>query len=251
MTTSPCPKLKVKGFTLIELLVVIAIIALLAAILFPVFARARENARRSSCSNNMKQIGVGIAQYVQDFDETYPSHWLSNGSQPWYHAVYPYIKNTQVYQCPSNTLNQTFSFGGVSIQRDYICVSTGNGGTSNGVLASQGGPFGPDNSPGANLADIPSTATALQVVETYDPNSWAQFDITDLNHGRAFAGHLSTGTFLFVDGHVKALKPLATINEACGGIGSKNFWAKDSSTFTGTACTNAQTNLRAAAAKYD
>src|SRR6478735_7183314 len=63
------PGRKMRGFTLIELLVVIAIIALLAAILFPVFARARENARKSSCQNNLKQIGVGLAQYTQDYDE--------------------------------------------------------------------------------------------------------------------------------------------------------------------------------------
>src|SRR5687768_5924591 len=61
-----------KGFTLIELLVVIAIIAILAAILFPVFARARENARRSSCQSNLKQIGLGFAQYTQDYDEKMP-----------------------------------------------------------------------------------------------------------------------------------------------------------------------------------
>ena len=62
------------GFTLIELLVVIAIIAILAAILFPVFARARENARRSSCQSNMKQIGLGFMQYTQDYDEQYPAN---------------------------------------------------------------------------------------------------------------------------------------------------------------------------------
>ena len=64
-----------RGFTLIELLVVIAIIAILAAILFPVFARARENARRSSCLSNMKQIGLGMMQYSQDNDERYPPNW--------------------------------------------------------------------------------------------------------------------------------------------------------------------------------
>ena len=69
--TKPITKTR-SAFTLIELLVVIAIIAILAAILFPVFARARENARRSSCTSNLKQIGIGILQYVQDYDETYP-----------------------------------------------------------------------------------------------------------------------------------------------------------------------------------
>src|SRR5262245_16596913 len=68
--TSPFPK---TGFTLIELLVVIAIIALLAAILFPVFGRARESARRSSCQNNLKQLATGLLQYAQDWDEQYPA----------------------------------------------------------------------------------------------------------------------------------------------------------------------------------
>ena len=69
-----------KGFTLIELLVVIAIIAILAAILFPVFARARENARRTSCLNNMKQIGLGFMQYTQDYDEKYPPNMPETGT---------------------------------------------------------------------------------------------------------------------------------------------------------------------------
>ena len=87
--SSPRVSRLAKGFTLIELLVVIAIIALLAAILFPVFARARENARKSSCSNNLKQIGVAVMQYVQDYDETFPhQHWFSgcnefNGTAVW------------------------------------------------------------------------------------------------------------------------------------------------------------------------
>jgi prepilin-type N-terminal cleavage/methylation domain-containing protein len=70
-----------KAFTLIELLVVIAIIAILASILFPVFARARENARRTSCLSNLKQIGMGFMQYTQDYDEKYPmSYWIANPS---------------------------------------------------------------------------------------------------------------------------------------------------------------------------
>jgi prepilin-type N-terminal cleavage/methylation domain-containing protein len=72
------------GFTLIELLVVIAIIAILAAILFPVFGRARENARRSSCQSNLKQIGLGAMQYTQDYDEQYLPRWTDgNGNSGW------------------------------------------------------------------------------------------------------------------------------------------------------------------------
>ncbi|MHB8995633.1 MAG: DUF1559 family PulG-like putative transporter [Armatimonadota bacterium] len=118
-----------RGFTLIELLVVIAIIAILAAILFPVFAKAREKARQASCQSNLKQIGLALLQYVQDYDERGPI-FCSNGRVnagncggqlcgmvPYYAAninggspadgrsageqLFPYVKNTQIFYCPS------------------------------------------------------------------------------------------------------------------------------------------------------
>jgi len=134
------PVTRKAGFTLIELLVVIAIIAILAAILFPVFARARENAKRTGCLSNMKQIGTGIMMYVQDYDDTYPmTAWknadnpkpplsardIQNASLPyqrfdssidggatqnwttWMDYTYPYVKSLQVYQCPSRPLPWT------------------------------------------------------------------------------------------------------------------------------------------------
>lgn len=91
-----------KGFTLIELLVVIAIIAILAAILFPVFARARENARKSNCQSNLKQLGLAAIQYSQDYDEMI--FWGSYGNgQAWGDILQPYLKNTGVLNCPSAT----------------------------------------------------------------------------------------------------------------------------------------------------
>jgi prepilin-type N-terminal cleavage/methylation domain-containing protein/prepilin-type processing-associated H-X9-DG protein len=97
-----------RGFTLIELLVVIAIIAILAAILFPVFAKAREKARQASCLSNIKQLSLGIMQYVQDYDERLPAAWVGpNGPLPrvrWFDACEPYLKNTQVRFCPSHSI---------------------------------------------------------------------------------------------------------------------------------------------------
>jgi prepilin-type N-terminal cleavage/methylation domain-containing protein/prepilin-type processing-associated H-X9-DG protein len=125
-----------KGFTLIELLVVIAIIAILASILFPVFARARENARRASCMSNLKQVGLGLMQYTQDYDEKYPQNaWYptainNNSAMPsgkfkvyfgsmdhfvtWMDLIMPYTKSLQIFVCPSARFDQEFPSYGYS-----------------------------------------------------------------------------------------------------------------------------------------
>ncbi len=98
-----------RGFTLIELLVVIAIIAILAAILFPVFARAREKARQTSCLSNIKQVALSSLMYINDYDETLFGHvqgyrfpTAQTGPLNWAQQIYPYVKNDQVFVCPSS-----------------------------------------------------------------------------------------------------------------------------------------------------
>ena len=123
-----------KGFTLIELLVVIAIIAILAAILFPVFAKAREKARQSSCSSNLKQLAIAAVQYVQDYDERMPMHVVATNASPtwvyWPEGIQPYIKSVQLLVCPSDDSPASLgSFGGTyrtSYGYNWAWLGSGN-----------------------------------------------------------------------------------------------------------------------------
>lgn len=204
---------KRNAFTLIELLVVIAIIAILAAILFPVFARARENARKSSCMSNLKQIGLGVMQYTQDYDEKYPL--LSNGTdntnmqRNWGQMIFPYIKSTQVFACPSN--------GVVSSTSPLMAL---NGGADPKIPASYvANPRIMANLPNilCSLSSLTSSSQKIMVAEsgdTYPATGW--WDWTNANSwngmaSNSFRGHLAMGNFLFADGHVKSLKPINTM----------------------------------------
>ncbi len=113
------------GFTLIELLVVIAIIAILAAILFPVFAKAREKARQTTCASNEKQLTLGFLQYVQDFDETFPSEYLAYNNSYWPQRVYPHVKSTAVFSCPDDPTPNDIANSLAGKGDDYSQISYG------------------------------------------------------------------------------------------------------------------------------
>lgn len=236
-STKFCHKHCKSGFTLIELLVVIAIIAILAAILFPVFARARENARRASCLSNLKQLSLAAIMYTQDYDEKFPyaltviptdantpgGTWFG-GLWLWQQVLYPYTKSTQVYICPNGdgtrltapyqghyganyallpTGNDTIPVASISLAqvpaaaRTYMFFDAGNYYLSSGMVTSA--VSWNTYLPGAGDVGIAGCAGI--------GNSWMT---SDCQSGRHFDGV----NVAFADGHAKWLKSATVIQEA-------------------------------------
>lgn len=194
------------GFTLIELLVVIAIIAILAAILFPVFARARENARRSACQSNLKQIGLGMAQYTQDYDEklTPLARWDGAADIRWTSLLQPYVKSTQLFSCPSNSSTTDITNGG-GARNHYI--ANGNWGA-----AQAGFQYArPMDESSRLLSELTDPVRTLTVAEYSGTRADGFIWNTSAAGGMNPQNHLGMTNYLFADGHVKSMKPSVTV----------------------------------------
>ncbi|MEO7718839.1 MAG: DUF1559 domain-containing protein [Capsulimonas sp.] len=242
-----------KGFTLIELLVVIAIIAILAAILFPVFAKAREKARQISCASNMKQLALGLIQYNQDNDESMPTTNIIWGGG-WTGEIYPYIKSKGVYACPDDSTNPLSTEGGatplatrVSYGLNANVLSPYVDNAQNGY---QGNYFGRAGSTALAAQTAPASTVLLfelqgqQNVDVTDPRETAsaigvgasgtggcgsgidayycrakyatgKIDSYDIPNWSGNLGvHTDGANYAALDGHVKWLKP----NSVSGGL---------------------------------
>jgi prepilin-type N-terminal cleavage/methylation domain-containing protein/prepilin-type processing-associated H-X9-DG protein len=216
-----------KAFTLIELLVVIAIIALLAAILFPVFSRARENARKASCQSNLKQIGLGLAQYTQDYDERLvPGDDQGNTIRRHYaELLMPYLKSQQIFSCPSasGSKNECNPFGRFPVSYALNQIYELDNSRQSSWIFRAGSPM--------SLAAIEDTSRTVFIGDVQNQGAGSEEDFcyqvigsvvnaatppTTLgrtNSQGAFVNrHLDGANWAFMDGHVKWM-PISKIME--------------------------------------
>jgi prepilin-type N-terminal cleavage/methylation domain-containing protein/prepilin-type processing-associated H-X9-DG protein len=220
------------GFTLIELLVVIAIIAILAAILFPVFSRAREKARQTSCLSNVRQIGLAIAQYTQDYDERFPLAGYIIPSVGWrpLHQIMlpPYIRNDQIFSCPSVRWGiWSYGYYGALANRSLAEVGSpaetvmwgdkAQVGDANGISSSTGNPLDP-----ASWQEVGDGHWHMAYGRSFTSNGQgsSEWCWTTYGYRRPAPRHFNAPNIAFVDGHAKLMEirrligPL--VNTSCG-----------------------------------
>jgi len=234
--SSVCPR---NGFTLIELLVVIAIIAILAAILFPAFARAREKSYQTTCASNERQLGLAFSQYSQDNDEYIPSGTSANRAQGWAGQIYPFLKSVALFQCPDDKTPQAVSAAGVPeypisyamAQADLPCCNatvTTSAGTSTNppeptsisqftapassvcLVEEEGAWADPTDSQGPETTSPSGSGWSYLNYATCFTNAcnFATGSLPGTNSGVSIAGvHSGGSNYLCWDGHVKWLLP--------------------------------------------
>jgi prepilin-type N-terminal cleavage/methylation domain-containing protein/prepilin-type processing-associated H-X9-DG protein len=194
-----------KGFTLIELLVVIAIIAILASILFPVFSRAREKARQTSCLSNSKQLMLAVMGYTDDYDEVLPTNTMDTGAgiYTWRSMLMPYVKNTQIFMCPSNKINATEAFHSKmdSGEKSGYGMNVNHWGAGAATP-----PFGVDMGgceDASSVIFLFESDGSESVGEESDAHGWVP------TTGTWWKRHNDGSNLSFVDGHAKWMKPTA------------------------------------------
>lgn len=226
-----------KGFTLIELLVVIAIIAILAAILFPVFARAREKARTTTCQSNLKQLATALHMYAQDYDEKFCPNYIVKSPgiiAHWYETVQPYVKNAQLVVCPSSPYAGGIQAGVNPLDWNYIIghyagnnwVMTGSWGAVENSMASVTHPsetiFIYDAAYGWRWCGYPAANWwGAPNAQCYDIPA---VDLTQYGYG-SFERHNGGINIAFVDGHVKWMKANKVGLGEAAGYGSTLYTA--------------------------
>lgn len=222
-------RLSHRAFTLIELLVVIAIIAILAAILFPVFAQAKEAAKKTQCLSNVKQLGTAFQIYVGDNDDTTPAIWGGSGtcqpngdycSQEWWYGLFPYFKSIDLVYCPGRTdgsKDDYNAFGQAMGIKHYAGYGYNWGPWSwrgGGLLNQQkrtGVTSGQSYLTGKSLSEVSEVASTFAYGETYDTPRMTVgmgFALDSWGNGTSNAQlrHSGTWPYGFVDGHAKAVK---------------------------------------------